>query len=151
MAVLLFVGKKKSKDVDSERAAVPSCDKIHVQDMEPARWKNLSQQDVKSCSMLRDPTYGPAGRTECADWEYDTSRFHSTIASEWDLVCGSEYLVSTTQTLYFVGMITGVFVFGLLSDMYGRKTVLIPLLLVISVSGVVGAFVQTFELFIAAR
>ena len=35
-------------------------------------------------------------------------------SGEFDLVCSRSYLVSTAQTLYFFGMIFGVFTFGLL-------------------------------------
>ena len=44
-------------------------------------------------------------------------------------MCGRDYLTSLAQTLYFVGMVLGVVTFGVLADIYGRKKVLVPLLL----------------------
>ena len=60
---------------------------------------------------------------DCHRRQFDTAQFSSTITSEFGLVCGREYLTSLAQTLYFVGMIFGVFTFGILADLYGRKKV----------------------------
>ena len=45
----------------------------------------------------------------------------SLLCSDFGLVCGRDYLTSLAQTLFFVGMVLGVFTFGVLSDMYARK------------------------------
>ena len=42
----------------------------------------------------------------------------SLLSSDFGLVCGRDYLTSLAQTLFFVGMVLGVFTFGVLSDMY---------------------------------
>ena len=55
------------------------------------------------------------------------------------------------QTLYFVGMVLGVFTFGVLSDMYGRKRVLVPILLLMSLSGILTALMPNYVTFIVAR
>ena len=87
----------------------------------------------------------------CKVWEFDQSEFQSTITSDFNLVCGRDYLTSLAQTLYFVGMVAGVFTFGVLSDIYGRKKVLIPILLAMSVSGIVTSQMSTYLTFIIAR
>ena len=60
-------------------------------------------------------------------------------------------LKSTVQTLYFVGTISGDFGFGILADVYGRKPVIVPLLLILSLTGTIAALVPTLTGFIAVR
>ena len=124
-----------------------------------ADWKNVSRQENGSCLVLdRDwSSWVPSQDNEddrmvdCEDWEFDTSQFSSTITSEFSLVCSKEYLKSTAQTLYFVGMIFGVFTFGVLADIFGRKKILIPLLMGIALSGIMTSQMPTYETFIFGR
>ena len=88
---------------------------------------------------------------QCEEWEFDTSQFSSTITSDFGLVCDKEYLKSIAQTFYFVGMIFGVFTFGVLADIYGRKSILIPLLMGMSLSGIMTSQMPTYETFIVGR
>ena len=44
-------------------------------------------------------------------------------------------MVGFAQTLYFVGMIFGVLTFGIMADIFGRKSVLIPLLVCACITG----------------
>ena len=60
-------------------------------------------------------------------------------------------LKSTVQTLYFVGTISGDFGFGILADVFGRKPVIVPLLLILSLTGTIAALVPTLTGFIAVR
>ncbi|KAG7324465.1 hypothetical protein KOW79_012481 [Hemibagrus wyckioides] len=61
----------------------------------------------------------------CASgWEYSTERYHDTIVTEWDLVCGDAWKVPFTLSIFFVGVLSGSFISGELSDRFGRKTVL---------------------------
>ena len=122
-------------------------------------WKNISGQGNGSCqvhdvdwsSWNPNQTHQNANMVDCVKWEFDSSQFLSTITSDFGLVCSKEYLKSIAQTLYFAGMIFGVFTFGVLADVYGRKKVLIPLLLGMSVSGIVTSQMPTYESFIFGR
>jgi len=91
------------------------------------------------------------GMADCTEWEFDKTQFTNTITGEFNLVCGDEYLISTSQTLYFIGMIFGVFTFGLLADLFGRKTVLIPILVGASLSGIATSLMPSFMSFAAGR
>ncbi len=75
----------------------------------------------------------------------------STIASQWDLVCSDEFLLGVGQTVYFLGMTLGVFMAGILSDRFGRKKVIIGLILKVSACGLVTAAAPNFESFLIAR
>lgn len=52
----------------------------------------------------------------CTKYEYDHSVFKETIVSEWDLICGREWLKNLTQTIFMLGILVGNMCFGHLSD-----------------------------------
>uniref|UniRef100_A0A4W4HEZ7 Major facilitator superfamily (MFS) profile domain-containing protein n=1 Tax=Electrophorus electricus TaxID=8005 RepID=A0A4W4HEZ7_ELEEL len=74
--------------------------------------------------------YGDINLTEvskerCADgWNYSTDIYHSTIVSEWDLVCEREWQVPFASSTLYMGYLVGSLVSGQLSDRFGRKKVL---------------------------
>ena len=87
----------------------------------------------------------------CEGYEYDHSTVDNSLAMEFGLVCDEAYRVGFSQTVYFVGMMSGVMFAGVLSDKYGRKIVLIGMMLAFSLMGVLSALAPTYELFLAAR
>jgi len=66
-----------------------------------------------------DPDY-PAS---CQHIIYDTSIFASTFTTEFNLVCDRMPIRALFQSLFFFGGMLGSFLSGLLSDRYGRRTV----------------------------
>nr|XP_021324940.1 solute carrier family 22 member 4 isoform X2 [Danio rerio] len=64
-------------------------------------------------------------RERCEDgWVYSADVYHSTIVSEWDLVCDSEWRVPLASSTLYMGYLLGSIVSGQLSDRFGRKKVL---------------------------
>ncbi|XP_004846562.1 solute carrier family 22 member 7 isoform X1 [Heterocephalus glaber] len=69
---------------------------------------------------------GRASAVPCSEgWEYDSSEFSSTIATEWNLVCEHKGLNKVTSTLFFIGVLVGAVIFGYLSDRFGRRRLLL--------------------------
>ncbi|KAK3731646.1 hypothetical protein QZH41_019765 [Actinostola sp. cb2023] len=56
---------------------------------------------------------------DCTAYVFD-GPFHSTV-SEWNLICDRAYLGATIQSCYFIGMLFGSFITGMISDAWGRK------------------------------
>ncbi|XP_075552309.1 organic cation transporter protein-like [Dermacentor variabilis] len=57
----------------------------------------------------------------CDRWIYSNVEFDSTIVTEFNLVCKDAWLVSTSQSLFMVGVMVASVLFGHLSDRYGRR------------------------------
>jgi MFS family permease len=104
-------------------------------------------------TVLRSPSFEAelVGYRPCDAWEYDRTKFTSTISSEFNLVCEDDYLLSINQTIYFSGMLVGVTVAGMLSDRFGRKSILIAVVLLLSVSGIMTGIAPDFHTFLVAR
>ena len=124
-----------------------------------SQWRNISGQAEQSCRIYdldwEEESEGEVNRTgelrDCQQWEWDTSQLSSTIRSEFSLVCERDYLTGLAQTLYFVGMVLGVITFGVLADYFGRKKVLVPIMLGVSLTGIITSVMPNFETFVIGR
>lgn len=87
----------------------------------------------------------------CQNFVYDQSQFRSTIIERWDLVCDREGLDSISQSVFFAGCLFGVFIAGVLADSFGRKPVLMTLIITFTISGVLGGITHSFYIWLALR
>lgn len=94
-------------------------------------------------------TAGCDTNNRCENPHY-TSRFTS-IATEWNLVCHDEYLVKMVQAVFMAGVMTGAFVFGYISDKFGRRRTLPSAAIGISVITFFGAFAPSLALHATCR
>ncbi|XP_061596475.1 solute carrier family 22 member 4-like [Cololabis saira] len=89
-------------------------------------------------------------KESCGDgWTYDRSVYTSTIVSEWDLVCDDSWKKPLTPSFYFCGVLTGSFVFGQLSDRYGRKLVMFVAIALQTVATFIQVFSPSWAVFCA--
>ncbi|XP_006638487.3 solute carrier family 22 member 7-like [Lepisosteus oculatus] len=115
-----------------------------------------------ACSMYSEPQFlllhnssietDISASVECQNgWVYDKTLFRSTIATEWDLVCGRRGLNRATATIFFIGVMVGAVVMGILSDRYGRKTILLVSYIIAAIFGVTSAFSTSYVMFAITR
>ncbi|XP_042532102.1 steroid transmembrane transporter SLC22A24-like isoform X1 [Dipodomys spectabilis] len=88
----------------------------------------------------------------CVDgWVYDKSYFHSTIVTEWDLVCEYQSSKSIVQVVFMIGSLMGGLIFGHLSDRFGRKTIFQWCLLQMAICDICVVFAPTFFVYCSLR
>ncbi|CAH1776009.1 unnamed protein product [Owenia fusiformis] len=87
----------------------------------------------------------------CTSWEYDKSVYTSTIVSEFDLVCGSNWKRALASSIYMTGFLLGAIIFGGLSDKFGRKPVLMFSIVLTVLCGTGAAFIPEYWSFVILR
>ncbi|XP_054718439.1 organic cation transporter protein-like isoform X2 [Uloborus diversus] len=88
---------------------------------------------------------------KCTSWEYNSTFYQSTIIDEWDLVCDRDWLISFSMSIYNVGYLIAVLVFGQLSDSIGRKPTLVFSYVMNVSAGLLSAFAPSFPMFAILR
>ncbi|XP_066955446.1 organic cation transporter protein-like [Macrobrachium rosenbergii] len=81
------------------------------------------------CSYTVQSHNGSIQQLPCTQWNFDNSTFYSTVTSEFQLVCGLEYLRATYTSIYMFGIFVGAPLNGVLADRYGR----LPLIAISSI------------------
>ncbi|CAH1636438.1 unnamed protein product [Spodoptera littoralis] len=125
-------------------------------------WINYSQP-VDSCS-VRTISAGVTVETilnhtaplidsfqKCTDWNYDRTEVGSTIISEWNLVCDRAHLTSLAEVMFLVGVGVGGVVGGWISDRFGRKRILMSMMVAQSSLAILSLLVRSFVQYVVVR
>ncbi|XP_031443381.1 solute carrier family 22 member 4-like [Clupea harengus] len=84
----------------------------------------------------------------CLDgWVFSKERYVSTIVTEWNLVCEDAWKTPFTITVFFLGVLTGSFLSGIISDRYGRKLIFFGTMAVQTVFSIIQAASNSWEMF----
>lgn len=130
--------------------------------MDPALW-NLSipwdsaRKEPSQCSMWSNVTEDSTSRPNnsiimpCDAYVYDTSTYKTSAVIDYELVCDRAWLRATVQSVYMVGMLVGSYLFGDLSDRFGRKPVFLSALVLMVVVGVGQAAIPEYYTFTSLR
>ncbi|CAL8312568.1 unnamed protein product [Lota lota] len=84
-------------------------------------------------------------------WEYNTDVFHSTVVTEWDLVCENARFNTIVCSIYMCGPLVGALLFGSLSDRFGRKPIILVGLAFQAVFGVGAALAPNIYVYTLLR
>ncbi|KAL2077663.1 hypothetical protein ACEWY4_027167 [Coilia grayii] len=100
-------------------------------------------------SEQEDSDAGNRNDTEgCLDgWVFSKERYVSTIVTEWDLVCDHDWKTPFTVTVFFLGVLVGSFLSGIISDRYGRKIIFFATMAVQTVFSLIQAASNSWEMF----
>ncbi|XP_036966746.1 solute carrier family 22 member 4-like isoform X2 [Acanthopagrus latus] len=86
----------------------------------------------------------------CKDgWNYSTEYYHSTVVTEFNLVCSDQWKQPLTSLVFFLGGLSGCFISGRISDRFGRKPVLFGSVALVSVFSGAQAFAPSWPVFTA--
>ncbi|XP_051536552.1 solute carrier family 22 member 4 [Myxocyprinus asiaticus] len=104
------------KEMEDGKTQPSRCWRYNLDTVKNLSARGYSPQDVNLTDIMQE---------KCVDgWTYSTDIYHSTIVSEWNLVCDSEWKVPFASSTLYMGYLLGSFVSGQLSDRFGRKKVL---------------------------
>ncbi|XP_063863454.1 carcinine transporter-like [Scylla paramamosain] len=84
-------------------------------------------------------------------WTYDTSEIYSSIVIDYDLVCQRRIYPTIGLSVLNIGGIIGVYVFGTISDKFGRRISFLVCLALEQVSGLITAFAPDYWSWVACR
>lgn len=88
----------------------------------------------------------------CSRYIYDRSVYdESSVVTDFDLVCGRQFLVPNSDSMFMLGVLLGSIVFGQLSDKYGRKPIFFASLVIQVIFGVAAGVAPEYFSFILAR
>ncbi|KAM6354819.1 solute carrier family 22 member 3 [Podargus strigoides] len=86
----------------------------------------------------------------CHDnWVYKQP--HSSIISEYNLVCGNAWMLDLSQAVLNLGFLTGAFTLGYAADRYGRILIYLLSCLGVGICGIIVAFAPNFTVFLIFR
>jgi len=92
-----------------------------------------------------------AGVIPCSKWDYSRSKSPESVASQFNLVCGNDYLRSLSQSLYMAGKMVGALGSGMLSDKFGRKRTILIFSISVLFFGVIITFSPSMIVFTILR
>jgi MFS transporter, OCT family, solute carrier family 22 (organic cation transporter), member 4/5 len=87
----------------------------------------------------------------CSDVVWSTEEFQSSAVKSFSLVCDRASLQASADSMMMFGMLIGAYIFGDLSDKYGRRPTFMLALLIQVVSGLLVAISPDFITYTIAR
>ncbi|NWU81387.1 S22A3 protein, partial [Onychorhynchus coronatus] len=88
--------------------------------------------------------------TTCHDnWVYEQP--HSSLISEYNLVCGNAWMLDLSQAILNLGFLTGAFTLGYAADRYGRILIYLLSCLGVGICGIIVAFAPNFTVLLIFR
>ncbi|XP_056017071.1 organic cation transporter protein-like [Ostrea edulis] len=116
-------------------------------------YDQCSFYDINQSTMEFDNNSRPinASTIKCSSWVYSKDLFHDTFVMKENLVCDDKYKISLAKTIFFAGVLTGSFMFGMISDVFGRKKTLLIGILAELVTNLALAFSYNFVTYVIIR
>ncbi|XP_064610888.1 organic cation transporter protein-like [Liolophura sinensis] len=112
-----------------------------------SNWTNLTSYNVSDLPCDNETS----NQCVCcrSAWVYNTTEV--SMLTEWDLICGNQYLIGLSTSIFFTGTMVGGFLFGFLSDSIGRRPVVLITLYGQLLNGIAMFFAPDYTLFAVLR
>eukprot|EP00090_Calanus_glacialis_P002153 TRINITY_DN11616_c0_g1_i1.p1 TRINITY_DN11616_c0_g1~~TRINITY_DN11616_c0_g1_i1.p1 ORF type:complete len:562 (-),score=152.76 TRINITY_DN11616_c0_g1_i1:66-1751(-) len=150
-------------DIPLHRCQIPGCDSPIIPNYEDAYFFGFGNYSIPtssgglaldSCLRFQNADNSSCESKEfsnltekCEEHVFSRKEMRNTLASEFDLVCGEEWKLPLSQSVFFAGVLVGAALFGHLGDVWGRKNMFLLGLLEMSVCGIAAAFSTNFLMF----
>jgi len=149
-------------DVPQHRCEVPGCDSPLIPNYEDAYYFSFANYTIPTsggvwnpCLRFQNVANGScqsgndfSNRTQkCEHHLFSKKDMKTTLATEFNLVCGQEWKLPLSQSVFFAGVLVGAAVFGHLGDVWGRKNMFLIGLLETTVCGIAASFSTNFLMF----
>ena len=85
--------------------------------------------------------------TQCSMWTFDKTVIQESASSTFGIVCDKAFLKTLSATLKMSGLLVGSFIFGWLSDVYGRVPSLTLAGLLLFISQIIAGFSTNYIMF----
>ncbi|XP_074846383.1 solute carrier family 22 member 3 [Carettochelys insculpta] len=126
------------------RSSSSQCERFDIE------WNNTLVSCANPLARFTNHSSGNVPLTTCQDgWVYIQP--HSTIVSEYNLVCANAWMLDLTQAVLNLGFLTGAFILGYAADRYGRIRIYLFSCLGVGLCGLVVAFAPNFSIFLIFR
>ncbi|XP_063360690.1 organic cation transporter protein-like [Cydia amplana] len=87
----------------------------------------------------------------CVEYEFEEGIFVKSFVSEFELICEKAWMSSFTQTILMFGLLFGVYLFGWLSDRFGRRKAIFSSAFLVVVLMVASSFAPDYWTFCSLR
>ncbi|XP_053600447.1 solute carrier family 22 member 1-like [Plodia interpunctella] len=87
----------------------------------------------------------------CDEVKWDRSVFTETVQTKFDLYCETQWLISFTQSILYLGTLLGSIFFGILSDKLGRRCACTISIFLLAVSGCLSSIMPNVTAYIFMR
>ncbi|CAH1781636.1 unnamed protein product [Owenia fusiformis] len=117
-----------------------------VYDFNYSSMGNITTEDVANWK-----PNGNISTRKCSGYIYDTSKFSSTLVSQYDLVCDRKWLYTLAASAFMAGLFCGAFFSGTLADRFGRQRTFSIMLILHLLSTLGAALVPNYVAFLVLR
>ncbi|XP_077492469.1 solute carrier family 22 member 6-like [Amblyomma americanum] len=104
------------------------------------------------CTVYASP-YDPndTAVVRCEEWDYDIRVAHTTIVSNWDLVCHRRWLLAVAFAVYMAGSLGFLVAGGFVTDAIGRKLAILGATSLLMLAAFGGCFANTYLMYLSSR
>ena len=109
---------------------------------------NVKDTEIYQCDALH---FNQSIALPCTSYLYDQSMYHSTVISEWNLVCDQRWKVPLIESVFFAGVMVCAPLFGILADKFGRKPILMMSILLTCIFGIPLGLSPNYNVFLVLQ